>query len=176
MQLAWFQLLVSPIKLLPPADLQLFEAHFRISMLTPPSAALEVRGQLDLFLKERCVELCCAASITNNRTTELRAREVLCCLYEISHLWPYLESRKTLRYGGVQRLLKIIIIEKNRQDIHETSSELLIPPNLGGRHSLSDWCSKGMPPGPRQSVAKRCCLPMFLCRLAPARQYVIRGS
>ena len=39
----------------------------------------------------------------NNRTTELRTRGVLCCFYEISHLCAYLESRKTLRYGGVQR-------------------------------------------------------------------------
>ena len=63
------------------------------------------------------MELCCAASITNNRTTELRTREVLCCFYEISHLCAYLESRKTLRYGGVQRPKYINIYnykEKNR--------------------------------------------------------------
>ena len=71
--------------------------------------------------KNRCVELCWAASITNNRTTELRTCGVLCCFYEISHLCAYLESRKTLRYGGVQRLKYINIIiykyiykEKNR--------------------------------------------------------------
>ena len=42
MQLAWFQLLVSSVKLLPPAEFQLFKAHF-----PDPS---EVRGQLDPFL------------------------------------------------------------------------------------------------------------------------------
>ena len=34
MQVAWFQLLVSSVKLLPPADFQLFEPTFRIRMLT----------------------------------------------------------------------------------------------------------------------------------------------
>ena len=60
--------------------------------------------------KERCVELCGAAP---SRTTELRARGVLCCLYEISHLCAYLESRKTLRYGGVQRPLYTVYREKS---------------------------------------------------------------
>ena len=39
----------------------------------------------------------------NNRTTELQTRGVLCCFYEILHLCAYLESRKILWYGGVQR-------------------------------------------------------------------------
>ena len=65
--------------------------------------------------KERCVELCCAASITNNRTTGLRTRGVLCCFYEISHLCAYLESRITLRYGGVQHPKYINICDPLRE-------------------------------------------------------------
>ena len=83
---------------------------FRISVLTSVGCFGGSRPTGPVLEKERCVELCCAASITNNRTTELRTRGVLCCFYEISHLCAYLESvsRKTLRYGGVQRPLYII--------------------------------------------------------------------
>ena len=43
------------------------------------------------------------AALHPSRTTEIRKRGVLCCFYEISHLCAYLESRKTLRYGGSAR-------------------------------------------------------------------------
>ena len=47
------------------------------------------------------------AGLDPSRTTEQPSFEhvelVLCCFYEISHLCAYLESGKTVRYGGVQR-------------------------------------------------------------------------
>ena len=50
------------------------------------------------------------AGLHPSRTTEQpnkpsfeHAELVLCCFYKISHLCAYLKSRKTLRYGGVQR-------------------------------------------------------------------------
>ena len=113
-QLALFQLLVSLVKLLPAADFQLFEANFSDKHAYLRRLLWRSRPTGPALEKERCVELCCAAFITNNRTTEIRKRGVLCCFYKISHLCAYLKSRKTLRYGVVQRPLYILYKEKNR--------------------------------------------------------------
>ena len=86
----------------PPADFQLFEAHFPEACLSP-SAALEVRGQLDPFLRKN--DMWSFTALHPSRTTEIQKHGVLCCFYEISHLCAYLESRKILRYGVVQRPL-----------------------------------------------------------------------
>ena len=51
----------------------LFEAYFRTSMLTSVGCFGGSRPTRPVLEKQRCVELCCAASITNNRASNTRS-------------------------------------------------------------------------------------------------------
>ena len=82
MQLAWFQLLVSPVKLFPPAEFQLFKVHF-----PDPS---EVRGQLDPFLS--CFESQALYAVAH-KTHDMSKSELACYCPICGGLQFYVEMR-----------------------------------------------------------------------------------